>query len=81
MKFLTRDDFVFESTGRKETANCGILGLGIDDDGELTVTEGYDGGFGSQRQDSPDKWTREERKELAAYMVKQWEVFGRGGTT
>lgn len=53
------------STGRRETANLGIVGLGPD----LTISEGYDGGFNER------DWTPDERRELADYMIAQWTAY------
>lgn len=59
-------------TGRTEYANRGIVGISIDEDGEISLSGGYDDGF--PRFDDP--LIKEEREELAAYMIDQWAKFG-----
>ncbi len=61
-----KDFIIFESTGRKEYANCGIVGI----DDNLEPSEGYDGGF------EHGNWSPEEKKELAEYMILRWKRFG-----
>jgi hypothetical protein len=68
---INRDTVTF-STGKTMYANRGIIGLASD----LRVTEGYDGGFPAW----PDGWrddclTKEERQELADYMIALWQKF------
>lgn len=62
-----RDGFRL-STGKRISANCGILGLGFDYDGELTMFQGYDGGIG-------ESLTAGERVEVADYMIALWSRF------
>ena len=69
----TKNGFKFESTGREEYANCGIIGI----DAEGEISEGYDGGI----YDTPDwegkgGWTPEEKLELAVHMIKRWSKYG-----
>lgn len=61
------------STGKRRSANGGILGLTT----EYEVTEGYDGTFWSRVE---SEWTDEpltpaERVELADYMLERWQTF------
>jgi hypothetical protein len=62
-------------SGRTRSANRGIIGLSPD----LTVSEGYDGGFQIEpcEWDEPDEddLTKEDRIELADYMIAQWQKF------
>ena len=58
------EEFEF-TTGRKETANCHIIGIGPD----LEVSDGYDGGGFDY------SLTREEKIELADYMIALWQKF------
>ena len=60
---------IFETTGRVDYANCGIIGIS---DGCL-LFGGYDDGFSDA-----DSLTPEERNELADFMVAQWEQFRSG---
>lgn len=60
------DDAVF-SSGRT-TAVYGVIGLGID---PLEAHIGYDGIL----FDFEDPPTREERWELAEYMIAQWQKY------
>jgi hypothetical protein len=56
------------STGRRFYAHAGILGLPDPDDGAFYGAEllyGYDGDVG-------DKFTREERQEIANFMIARW---------
>lgn len=64
---VSGDSVHFESTGRTEYANNGIIGIGPEADG---VSEGYDGGMGRR-----DDFTDAERTELADYMIGQWQRF------
>ena len=64
--------FIFESTGREAYANCGIIGLGP----ELEVFEGYDGDFDCfVKPGESSALTKEERIELADYMIGLWQQF------
>ena len=62
---ITEDELEF-STGRKEYAHARIVGINPDG----IISYGYDGGF------SVKTWTKEERKELAEYMITLWKNFG-----
>lgn len=73
-------DTVKFTTGRTRYANGGIIGLGPD----LTVSNGYDGGFFQPRHDwqSQEEYeeigealTPEEQIELADYMIAKWAAF------
>ena len=63
------DTIIFESTGRKAYANNRIVG--IDHTGR--VSDGYDGGF-IEYDDDPV--TKEEKRELALYMIDRWRNYG-----
>lgn len=78
MKRLTSDHYEL-STGRKFSANKGIIGISADDvDGEVSrqLSEGYDGAIDTDSFDIeryPElEWTVEERRELADYMIELW---------
>ncbi len=70
-----KGDTVTFSSGRTRYANRGIIGLSPD----LTVSEGYDGGFQTEpyEWDEPDEsdLAKEDRIELADYMIAQWQRF------
>lgn len=59
-------DNVIFSSGRRDYANCGIIGLGPDG----SISGGYDGGFPSHGRDL----TKAEQIELAEYMIQQWKL-------
>ena len=66
------DDLIF-SSGRKEYANCGLVGLSFRQ-GEFTISGGYDDGIW------PDTWrddpmSKEDLRELADYMIDLWTEF------
>lgn len=70
------NDKVIFSTGKEKYANCGIIGLSP----EMTISEGYDGGFHSQREswmddEDFDGLTKAEQIELAEYMIAAWMKF------
>ena len=56
---------LFESTGRVEFANRGIVGMSPFGQ----VSEGYDGPF------KDDAFSCKERAELADYMISLWTTF------
>ncbi len=64
-----KDEITFETTGRKEYAFSGILGLGENYTGHQEVFYGYDGGLNTEAM------TREERAELADYVIAKWQKF------
>ena len=73
MKPIDNDHYEL-STGRRFTANRGIIGLNADND----LTEGYDGGIyvGGNPWDEPDEtWSAAEKAELADYMIARWQAF------
>lgn len=72
MKINSDSDLViFESTGKKVYANCGIIGVSSDSK-KIYLSEGYDGDF-------PDEeLSKEEREELADYMINLWTEFKNG---
>ena len=55
------------STGRRESANEGIVGI----DSEGNISGGYDEGI------YEGDFTQEERVELADYMIRLWQEFKR----
>ena len=66
------------STGREFNANLGLIS--VDDNG--TLYEGYDAsldvnGHSDPQPDDPasQPWTREERIELADFMIERWQAF------
>jgi hypothetical protein len=65
-------DTVKFRNGRKEYANCGIIGIAPDG----SLSGGYDDGFGGIEgyEDNP-VLNRKERVELAEYMIIQWKKF------
>ena len=67
MKYLEGKEKYLFSTGRIASANCGIIGLSPN----LEISDGYDGGFDGTRN-----LTKEERVELANYMIEKWKEFG-----
>ena len=65
MKINSDDIVLFESTGRQEYANGGIIG----------IAGGWPyGGYDSELLD-PFRLTPEERNELSEFMIKQWKEF------
>ena len=60
--------FIF-STGKEVYANNGIIGLCEPGKWGWDVTEGYDGGI------DMDDFTKEEKIELADYMLSLWQRF------
>ncbi len=63
-------DTVRFRNGKEEYAACGIIGISPDG----TLSGGYDDGFGMDIDGST--LTKDEREELAAYMIDQWAKFG-----
>ncbi len=66
-------DIIRFRKGREEYANLGIIGI----DPEGNISGGYDdaiaGGFDEKGEDI--YLTKEERVELAEYMIIQWKLF------
>lgn len=62
------DKVIFESTGRKDCANCGYIGIRAD----MEMSGGYDQYFPCWGVEL----TSEEKKELAEYMIGLWRKFG-----
>ncbi len=62
-------DTVKFRNGREEYANLGIVGI-MKDGNEFQATGGYEGAFAPG-----DVLTKEERVELAMYMIAQWTLF------
>jgi hypothetical protein len=67
------DTIIFETTGREVYANNRIIGI----DHAGRVSDGYDGGFIEYAYDEPV--TKEERLELAMYMIARWTRYANGG--
>lgn len=61
------NEIIFETTGRRAYANNGIIGI----DRHGVVSDGYDGSF--IEYDNP---TKEEKKELALFMIERWKKYG-----
>jgi hypothetical protein len=59
-------------SGREEYANQGIIGLGEDEQGQFVTV----GGYSSCLPAKEDVLNKEEREELAAYMIEKWAKFG-----
>ncbi len=64
-------DMVKFRNGREEYANCGIVGLSPDGN----VSGGYNDAFGYCNDNGDAGLSKEERQELAEYMIKQWKLF------
>jgi hypothetical protein len=68
-------DVIFESTGIKQYANCGIIGLSPD----LGVTGGYDDSSISRvwegKKEEERELNKREREELADYMISLWQKY------
>jgi len=62
------DEVIF-STGTRVQANDGVIGISSPDEYGWDVREGYDGHLGS------DNLTKEEKVELAEYMICLWQEF------
>ncbi len=57
----------FDCTGKSFYAYFGVIGLGPD----LNISEGYDSSIFES-----DKFTKEERLELAEHMASLWKTWG-----
>lgn len=62
-------DIVKFRNSREEFANLGIIGISPDG----TLSGGYDDGFAVDF--CKCTLTKEERQELAEYMIRQWKLF------
>ena len=62
------DDAILTS-GKRFYASRGILGVS-DEDGEISVTYGYDGGI------KAEDFTPNERREIAEYCIRLWQRWG-----
>lgn len=63
------------STGKRIYANNGIVGLLYRNPRDIEITEGYDGGVWSNRDNEyvhEDSLTPEEVAEIAEFMIQQW---------
>ena len=70
------------STGRKLYANRGLLSVMPDAKNEPAVYDGYDGCIeGTGRGDWEDEmpFTPEERREMADYVIAQWNKWADQG--
>lgn len=72
----TQQGFILES-GREVRANQSILGLGPErspENGKLVINQGYDGCVQGDDvyNDEENKFTREEKREIALYMITLW---------
>lgn len=68
-----KDSEIVLSTGKKFYANNGIIGI----NDELSIYGGYDGHI-SLREYYPTEslhFSKEERKELAEYVISLWQKF------
>lgn len=61
------------STWRTVYANCGLISIARDRAGVFSIKEGYDGWIDMDDDDNP--WTADERRELADFMIAQWQAF------
>ena len=61
-----KDDSYTLSTGKEINANCGILGINKDD-GIIRIYDGFDG-----RAYGHEKLNKQERRELADYVIALW---------
>ncbi len=70
MKITGRDKITMDD-GKDYYVNRGIIGL----DPNLSITEGYDGGFSNFDAD-PDygNMPDQHRREIAAYMISLWTL-------
>ena len=69
---IENDTMLFESTGREFYAHGGIIGLSEPDEDGWQLSHGFDGGIGGYRGDDLYK---EEKEELAEYMIRLWERY------
>jgi len=81
MEYL-RDRFIL-SSGRIVPANNGNVSVRRDDNG-FHIYEGYDscilGASGEAWWEDPERdpnWTNEEKRELADYVIQQWQEYRR----
>jgi hypothetical protein len=71
------------SSGREFSANQGLISISRNEDGTFTIREGYDGGIdgiedpweGMDESEIEQVWSRDERRELADFMIAQWADF------
>ena len=71
MRYLEeKEEYIFNS-GKTASANCGIIGLSP----ELEVSDGYDGLFHCYDKENACELTKEDKIELADYMINQWQKF------
>lgn len=63
------------SSGREFYANCHIIGLVKEHDGQFEVHEGYDGSIDLKSYGDDPDWTPAECAELADYMIALWAEF------
>jgi len=65
---IKRDDVIF-SSGKVVYANRGIIGLSMPGEYGWEISEGYDGRI------DIDELSKQERIELADYMITLWQRF------
>ncbi len=71
-------DIFILSTGKEINANHGLISLEELENNEWAIMEGYDGSIDYptwNEEDEPRNLTREERIEVADYMIALWERF------
>lgn len=77
MRYKGEDYVKFESTGRSAYAFGGVIGISERDVNSISVVAGYDNRFPLH---SEDELTKEERQELANYMISLWTQFKESST-
>ena len=60
-------EYILQS-GRRVYANGGIMGVGVEETGDVFVSEGSDGGVGYA-----DDFTDDERREIGHEMIARWQ--------
>lgn len=73
---IVDDDKVIFSSGKEISVNGGVIGINE----HLDIHGGYDNGIPLQEFDDDQNeillFTKEERQELASYMIELWKEFG-----
>jgi hypothetical protein len=64
--------FKFDCSGRRFIANH-FIGIEQDADGDISIAQGFDGPV--KVKSVPYQLSREERQELADYMISLWTKF------
>lgn len=60
------------STGKEIYANCGILGI-CEYGKKISISGGYDQGINEEYEN----FTKEERQEIARYVINLWEEWAK----